>query len=381
MMKKIDAGLLLEKYKSGTISDQELAILESWYLQEINSNKSYEGLEENIATMDKNFSAILHTANKNTNPWRKIAVAASLLITLGAGFWFYNSTEPIADLKTTAIAKNDVEPGKNSATLTLSNGKKIKLTDAINGKLAEETGVKITKTADGQILYDTQAGTSDHDSKSDGLTNTLSTANGESYKVRLPDGSLVVLNAASSLTYTTNLNKLNVRSVTLNGEAYFEIAKDKKRPFVVKTATQEVEVLGTHFNVNSYNNEPLVKTTLIEGSVKVSPKNQDEKGIILNPGQQAALSATGSLLVSKVDTEEVLAWKNGYFLFNDEEIESILKKVARWYNVEVKYESAVSNERFNAMISRDKSLSQVLKMLEKTDVVKFKIVGRRIIVK
>jgi len=378
-MKKIDAGLLLEKYKAGTISDEELAMLESWYLQEIKSNKSYEGLEAHMQAMDKNFSAILQpNIQLKSNNWKKIAVAASLLITFSAGFWFYTTKHRSTNLKTIDLASNDIDPGKNSATLTLSNGKKIKLIDALEGKLAEETGVKITKTADGQILYDAQAVTDGNDN---GVLNTLSTSNGESYRIRLPDGSLAILNAASSLTYSTNLNKLDVRNVTLNGEAYFEISKDKKHPFVVKTATQEVEVLGTHFNINSYNDEPLVKTTLIEGMVKVTPEGKNGKSIILKPGEQAALTLNGTLRVNEVDTEEVLAWKNGYFLFNDEEIESILKKVARWYDIEVKYESGVSTERFNGMISRNKSLGQVLKMLEKTDVVKFKIEGRRIIVR
>lgn len=374
-MKKIDAHLLLEKYKLDTISDEELVMLESWYIDEIKSNKSYEGLEAHIHAMDKTFSFIPQPdSQRKNNNWKKIAVAASLLIAFSASYWLYRGT----DLKTNDQVANDINPGKNSATLTLSNGKKIKLTDAMTGKLAEETGVKITKTTDEQILYEAEAA---GNTKANGGLNTLSTSNGESYRIRLPDGSLVILNAASSLTYATNLNKLNVRSVTLNGEAYFEISKDEKHPFVVKTASQEVAVLGTHFNINSYKDEPLVKTTLIEGMVKVTPENRNQKSIILKPGEQAALSSGGTLLVTNVDTEEVLAWKNGYFLFNDEEIESILKKVARWYDVEIKYESTINKERFNGMISRSKSLNQVLKMLEKTDVVKFKTEGRRVIVR
>lgn len=378
-----NAGLLLEKYKSGTISEEELAMLESWYLQEVKSDKSYEGLAEQLKLMDNNVSALLRSETRRKNTyWKKIAAAACLLVTMAAGFWFYNSKSPEANAEIAGVTatKTDVEPGKKAATLTLSNGKKIKLSDALKGKLAEEAGIRITKTADGQILYDILGTSADQTGKSSGL-NTLSTTNGESYSVRLPDGSLVVLNAASSLTYATNLNQLPIRSVALEGEAYFEIAKDKKRPFIVKTAMQEVAVLGTHFNINSYSNEPLIKTTLIEGRVKVMPENRTEGAVVLRPGEQASLGASTQLRVSTVDTEEVLAWKNGYFLFNDEEIGSILKKVARWYDVEIVYESAVSTERFNGMISRDKNLSQLIKMLERTDVIKFKIEGRRVIVK
>jgi transmembrane sensor len=378
-MKKIDAGLLLDKYKLGTISDEELMMLESWYLQEIQSNKSYEGLDEQLSLMDKKFMFIQpsHLQSKSTL-WKKIFTAASILVLLAAGFWFYNNRFD-STIKTDQLVNNKIEPGKNAATLTLSNGKKIKLTSAMDGKLAEETGVKISKTADGQIVYEIQPGISSHAQQN--ITNTLSTSNGETYTVRLPDGSLIVLNAASSLTYATNLNKLKTRSVTLSGEAYFEISKDKNHPFIVKTNTHEVEVLGTHFNINSYTNESLAKTTLIEGIVKIKPQQDEKNSIILKPGEQATLTPKSIVQVKKVDLEEVLAWKNGYFLFNDEEIESILKKVARWYNVDIKYESGNITERFNGMISREKSLDQVLAMLQKTDVVSFKIEGRRVIVR
>lgn len=305
--------------------------------------------------------------------WPRIAVAAAIAIVLFcAGLFFYKLNINQEQLNQIAY-KNDVAPGKTGATLTLANGKKIRLSDAANGELANEAGVLVTKSANGQLVYEIKG--SDIGTNK---INTLSTARGETYQVRLPDGSLVWLNAASSLTYSANLTAHGKRRVRLDGEGYFEIAKDKTHPFVVTTGKQEVEVLGTHFNINAYANEPVVKTTLIEGKVKVNGFNGHEK--ILKPGEQATLTEN-NLLIHQADEDEVLAWRNGLFIFNDEPLESIMRKIARWYDVEVIYEGNVDrNQLFGGGISRYDNISILLKTLEITEGVHFKIQGRRIVV-
>ena len=309
--------------------------------------------------------------NKIKRLWPSIAAAASIVFAVGLGGYVYFNQEKETITHESSYA-NDVAPGREGATLTLANGKKIRLSDATNGELAKEAGVTISKSADGQLRYEIK-----EDSRDISKINTLSTAKGETYQVRLPDGSLVWLNAASSLTYSANLVERGKRRVRLDGEGYFEVAKDKAHPFVVESRGQEVEVLGTHFNVNAYNDEDKIKTTLFEGSVKVFHTNNE---ILLKPGEQATLSEN-KLSVSEADTEEVLAWKDGDFIFNREPIESVMRKLERWYDIEVIYRGEVPTDGFQGAISKFKNISQVLKLLEQTKVASFKIEGRRVIVK
>ncbi|MNL08096.1 fec operon regulator FecR [compost metagenome] len=209
--------------------------------------------------------------------------------------------------------------------------------------------------------------------------NTLSTEKGETYILTLPDKSKVWLNAASSLTYTAALMERGVRRVKLTGEAYFEIFKDKAHPFVVESKEQQVEVLGTHFNINAYEDEFVVKTTLLEGSVKIS--NAGSRSSILKPGQQAVLSDRG-IVLKNVEAEDAIDWKSGYFMFNNESLESGLKRIARWYNVQIIYEDeSLKGETFFGRISKFEKISKVFSMLERTDIVRFKIEGNKIFVR
>lgn len=200
--------------------------------------------------------------------------------------------------------------------------------------------------------------------------NTLSTANGETYQLLLPDGSKVWLNAATTLQYSANLRAQGKRKVKLlAGEAYFEVSKDKKQPFIVETGKQDVEVLGTHFNINSYADEGRTVTTLQEGSVKVSPLNNpnEKNNIILKPGQQSLLT-NGNINVQKADLETALAWKEGEIFFKDATIQEVLRQVSRWYNVEIKYQGVPTKEIFNGGIKRSSNLSTVLRVLELSNV-------------
>lgn len=187
---------------------------------------------------------------------------------------------------------------------------------------------------------------------------------------------MVTLNAASSLKFPASFTGLANRKVELSGEAYFEVAKDKKHPFIVQSGSQEVEVLGTHFNVNTYPDEKAAKTTLLEGSVKVSANGNAH---LLIPGQQSILT-NNTVDIVTANIKETMAWKNGYFRFNDDRIDEIMPLLSRWYDVEVNYEGKISDERFSGTISRYKNINEVLAMLSYSNAVKFKIEGRRITV-
>jgi transmembrane sensor len=263
----------------------------------------------------------------------------------------------------------DVKPGHSAATLTLDNGKKVLLNEISNGNIANEGGINVLKNKDGEVIYTV--------AKSDegvNRVNTLSTSNGETYQIMLSDGTKVWLNAATTLQYSANLRARGKRIVKLlAGEAYFEVSKDKAHPFVVETSSQTVEVLGTHFNINSYIDEGRTVTTLQEGSVKVFPLNNSNKknNVILKPGQQS-LYGNGNMNVRDADLETALAWKEGEIYFRDATIQEVLRQVSRWYNIEVKYEGIPTKEVFNGGIKRKLNLSAVLRVLELSDV-KFRL--------
>lgn len=321
--------------------------------------KSWEDLMEQID----------RAGAKHANLWPRIlTVAASVVIVFLAVYFFKRNQR--TDMTDTRSVAHDVAPGTVGATLTLANGKKIQLAGAASGELAQEAGVTITKSSNGSLLYEIKNGTS-----SSGTKNTLSTANGETYQVRLPDGSMVYLNAASSLTYATSLVENGRRVVILRGEGYFEVYKDKKHPFIVKTEKQEVEVLGTHFNINSYGDEPAVATTLIQGSVKVRTGKVEQ---MLKPGEQSVNDGK-TIKVSQVDVDSSIDWKNGDFNLDGVEFKIAMRKIARWYNVEVIYDEAISdNIRSGGWVSRKNSLSAVLKSIEASGQVHFRIKGKKI---
>lgn len=375
---KIRLQELAYKWLDGTLTDAEQLEFDSWFVQ---TNIEPLEIPSNIAENKEQYRQLIFSRIKKEigtakphmvySLWPRIAVAASIILVIGAGVFFYTNRPATETVQTDTYA-NDVAPGKQGATLTLANGKKIRLTDAVNGELAKEAGVVITKSVNGQLVYEIK----DAERESNNI-NVLSTAQGETYQVRLPDGSLVWLNAASSLTYSAALNERGQRRVRLDGEGYFEIAKDKAHPFIVQTDKQEVEVLGTHFNINAYKDEGGVKTTLLEGSVKISSGQNKQ---ILKPGYQA-INSGNAIKVSEVDTENITDWKNGDFYLDRIDFKSAMRKIERWYNVEVVYDASVpDNMETGGWISRNKSLSQVLSFIESSGLVHFKIEGRKVYV-
>lgn len=317
--------------------------------------------------------AVSESRNKTLRLWPQIAAVAAVLAIICAGVYFFNSrSAKLPDMvKVGAQEKHDVKPGEFGATLTMANGRKINLADVSRGEIGRESGIIITKTEDGRLVYEIDENVSDPNA-----LNTLSTARGETYQVRLPDGSLVYLNAASSLTYSTSLLQNGKRVVKLIGEGYFEVAKDKLHPFIVKTSRQELEVLGTHFNVSSYADDLVEKTTLLEGSVKVSAWDNSN---VLKPGQQAKLY-DGKIQISETDTDLAVAWKNNEFVVESEHIETIMKMIARWYNVEVVYIGEKTSQRFSGKVSRFDNMSKVLEIVESTGEAHFEVKGRTVYV-
>lgn len=310
--------------------------------------------------------------SKTIKLWPRVAsvVAAAALVVLGVYFFNYRNSK---HLDRNILTAQDVAPGTMGATLTLANGKKIKLSDSANGEIAKETGVVITKSANGQLIYEIngRSGTLNQ-------INILSTAKGETYHVRFPDGSVVWLNAASSLTYSTNLNVHGKRRVKLDGEGYFEIAKDKTHPFVVESRGQEVEVLGTHFNVNAYTDEPIIATTLLEGSVKVTTTTHAHQ--IIKPGEQA-MNDGHSISVTAANIDNIADWKDGDFFLDRVNFKLAMRKIARWYDVEIVYADDLPDAlEAGGWISRKNNLSAVLKAIEKSGIAHFKIEGRTLYV-
>lgn len=305
--------------------------------------------------------------------FRNVAAAAIILLLSGtAVYHWYNKHEQqklVAQNK--AIVKHDVDPGDNRAVLTLANGTKLILDSAKIGLLNQSGNISINKTRDGQVVY-----TEDKEQQQNSplAYNTISTPRGGQYQVVLPDGSKVWLNSASSLKFPTAFTA-NERNVELSGEGYFEVAKNKAKPFNVKVKDIDVAVLGTHFNIMAYSDEAAVKTTLLEGSVRLTQGNISD---LLKPGQQGVINNKGIKIID-VDTDEVVAWKNGFFDFERVNIQEIMKQLSRWYGTEVMYEGKTPDDEFVGKISRDVKLSQVLHILELSHV-RFRIENKKIIV-
>jgi transmembrane sensor len=351
--------LILAALESGQVDEQSLAV----------ANKITASVD---VTLMKEIAHRRNAFRGTRRLWSRISVAAVTVLSLGLGLYFYvNRSKPTND---TVTIVNDIEPGKMGATLTLANGKKILLGTAQNGELAKEAGVTISKSANGQLIYELKdAGGSGKET-----FNTLSTANGETYTVILPDKSKVWMNAASSLKYSLALASASKREVELSGEAYFEVAKDAARPFIVTSGSLVTKVLGTHFNIRNYPDDPSAKVTLLEGSVKVE---KGPESLIIKPGQQVeSVIGHGLFAATTADIEQVMAWREGKFRFGENSaIETVMSEIARWYDIDVEYRGTI-NRHFGGSISRQVAISKVLTLLQSTGGVKFKVEGRRVIV-
>lgn len=362
-MYKEEYLILVEKIANGTATAAEIAHYQASFdaFQKAELDWEQEGLDpvaleqESLLRFHQRY---LEKPRRNIALW--LGIAASLLLVLGS-LWLFQPATP--DMV--------IEPGGNKAVLTDGSGKSINLSHAKKGLIIK----------DGKFNYDDGAELGQQEQTLKEFT--LSTPRGGQYQVTLPDGTRVWLNAASSLKFPTTFTGLKLREVDLTGEAYFEVTKHPEQPFVVKTAAQQVRVLGTHFNIQAYAGESEEKTTLLEGSVRVDIVNGDAKAppLVLKPGQQSILREQ-QLKVIGVDSAMAVDWKNAFFAFDHDQLEDILKKVARWYDVEIVYlDERVKKEIFSGRISRSERVTEVLKKLSLTGAVKFEIEGRRIRVK
>lgn len=373
--------ILLEKYEQGLATNEEVRKLEAWYqtfedrpdiMADLSDAEKLSGRENMLYRISGIISAQTTAEAVQTKKtvvlWQRWMVAASLLIVLSIGGYFLlHKDQP--KVQFSKVLKEDFAPGSNKAVLTLAGGKQIILTGAKNGQLATQGGSVIQKTADGAVVYDAGGNGAI-------VMNTMSTPRGGQYHLTLADGTGVWLNAASSITYPSGFTG-NQRQVEITGEVYFEVAHNTAKPFLVKSGLQTVEVLGTHFNINAYTDEAGIKTTLLEGSVAISASGSRQT---LKPGEQAILKGN-SIRISETDTDEAIAWKEGYFQFVDADIETVMRQISRWYNVDVVFESPVTKQTFTGRISRFRNISKVLKIVQSYQDVTLTFEGRRIMVK
>ncbi|PWG81965.1 FecR family protein [Pararcticibacter amylolyticus] len=361
---------LAKRIRLGEASQEEILLYNAWF----NSFQRETGLYEDLSNENKDLlltSINKQIRRKSGHGWqgRRWLVAASLLMICSAGLFFYKNYR---QHNISVRYANDVPAARSSATLTLAGGRKLILSDLPKGSAYTSGGIKVSKTGNGQFKYEI----SDVEGIPPGQTHLLSTAKGESVMISLADGSKVWLNAGSSLEFPASFKSLPSRKIAISGEAYFEVAKDARHPFIVLTPQQEIKVLGTHFNVRSYQGEQ-ESATLIEGSVAVTCNNSCQ---VLRPGQRA-VPTHGGLKVLDADTSLAVAWKNSMIMFEREPIRNIMNVLGRWYNVNVKYSGEPVTETYTGSIPSSESLSEVLKMLEKSGGVEFEIKGKTITVK
>jgi ferric-dicitrate binding protein FerR (iron transport regulator) len=373
MMKNTDAVELLKKYRTGKCTEKEKALLETWYLQEATKSEMDFPVDALERLLDEVWESLpIHQPVKtNVRPlYIMRAVAASVLLLLSVGVYFFLKPQ-----QKQQIARHDqVVPGGNKAILTLANGQKIILTDAKNGAVARQGNIVVNKTAGGQVTYQVSNSTKSGQE----VYNTMTTPRGGTWGLTLSDGTRVWLNSVSSIKYPTAFTGKE-RNVEITGEAYFEVAHNRTQPFHVTAGGQRVEVLGTHFNINAYPEEDAVKTTLLQGSVKlVKSSGTTMESVILKPGQQAQVAAQIKV-IKHADTDQVMAWKNGLFSFEKVSLQEVLRQLSRWYDVEVVYKGNIEPRKFGGEIGRDLNLSEVLDGL-KASGVHFSLQGRRLIV-
>jgi transmembrane sensor len=408
---------LADKWLKGSLKGEELQLFEQWYNQQPPGSIQWDKDSGEAALKERLFKNIAGQMAKipsgarmykrkqlMTTRWR-LAAAACIIVLLSSGafLWSRRSVrDNIVKINRTAPAArvaNDIAPGGNKATLTLDNGTMITLDSAAaGGLLAQQGNTRITNQASGELVYQTNdapAGTNSGTTVDPAtgaavaaiLYNKVSTVRGGQYQLQLPDGTKVWLNAASSLRFPTAFTGKE-RVVELKGEAYFEVAKNAAMPFRVKiNEGAGVEVLGTRFNLNTYEDEHMIRATLLEGSVRI--KNGPSAALLV-PGQQAQLTGTENIRVADdINTDEIVAWKNNRFYFRSADIHTVMRQLSRWYDVEVEYSNETKDSkdaglkgssRFNAEIPRNTYASDVLKALELTGKVKFRIEGKKIIV-
>ncbi len=381
--------VLIQKYQEGSLTDDERALLDDWYqsFSQETTDLSASGYA-NSDELSRQISAKLEATIRARQPqerslYRRMrlpAVAAMLILLLSMGvFWYWQSAKPSPLIAAKPVKLvNDLAPGGNKATLVLDDGSVILLDSARNGILGEQGVSSLEKKNGGSITYSLNQDAMAASAKV--YYNTITTPRGGEFQVTLSDGTKVWLNAASSIRFPTSFHG-DTRSVHITGEVYFEVAHNAQQPFIVQAGQSAIEVLGTHFNVNAYDDENHIKTSLLEGSVKISVPGQSAgRPQLLKPGEQALVSRNGQIQLTKdMDPEEVLGWKNGLFVFKSTDLRTIMRQLSRWYDVDIQYQGNV-DMRFTGQITRNNNVSKVFEKLELTGELRFRVEGNKIIV-
>lgn len=379
---------LLEKYINNSISEEEF--IELWKtldqrrfdpdwlkaIEEVHDNPELHGLADEAQAAGRlaRIKAMIGNAEGMQRGFplpgsrrpviRMAGYAAAAVVLLVSGIYLFHRSSagrPPA-VAEASVTGGKIQPGSQRAILTLSDGRTVTLDSAANGPIAQQGATQVLKLANGQVRYQPSSG---HDDKI--AYNVLSTPMGGQYRLTLPDGTNVWLNAGSSITYPTAFPG-NERKVVITGEVYFEVAKDKSKAFRVSAGEQQIEVLGTHFNINAYANEAHVKTSLLEGAIKVNK-------VLLRPGQAFADNQ-----IAPTNIEQDIAWKNGIFNFNNQSLEQVMRQLARWYDLDIVYPNGIPQKEFGGEMGRNLSLGQVLKGLENSNI-HFELSGKRLTVR
>jgi ferric-dicitrate binding protein FerR (iron transport regulator) len=386
-MRSSELRRLLEKYVNDSISEEEFIALwktldrrrfdAEWKeaIRQVHDDKRLHGLSDpdQVANrlaqirvmMDEGVGQEVRSLGDRGRIVRLVGYAAAVLVLLVSGVYLvgrrHDSPQPA--VAAVPVMTERVRPGTQRAILTLADGRTLTLDSAANGRIAQQGAVQVLKLANGQVRYQ-PLGAGGEDKL---VYNTMSTPLGGQYQLTLPDGSNVWLNAGSSITYPTAFPG-NERKVTVTGEVYFEVTKNKNKAFRVIAGDQEIEVLGTHFNINAYTDEGHVKTSLLEGAIKVNR-------VLLRPGQAFAHSR-----IETTNVEQDVAWKNGVFNFNNQSLAQVMRQLARWYDLEIVYPNGVPRKEYGGEMGRDLSLGQVLKGLQNSNV-HFELNGKRLTVR
>jgi len=373
-MQKREFLELTSKIADGTASDREIALYNSYYNFFQHSGEDWEEEMGDKTEIGSKLNAVIYKqisfTPKRRAMWPRIAVAASVVLALSAGAYFFtqNYHHPV---QAPQIAYQ-VVPGSNKAILTLSNGSKISLNDVNNGSIAHQANATLIKNKKGQLVYQVN----DKPGNGDNAVtyNTVTTPRGGQYPLRLSDGTFVMLDAQSSIRFPVAFTGKH-RTVEITGQAYFEVVHDPARTFSVIAKGQKIEDIGTHFNVNAYPDEPAIVTTLLEGKVKVSG---NATSVILAPGQQAVQTTT-ELIRQAANVDKAVAWKNGLFNFSNASLQSLMREFSRWYNVDVVYKGSIPEYQFYGTISRNVKASEIFELLHRYRI-NARLQGRQVIV-
>lgn len=369
---------LIQKYKESTATDAEKQALMEWYRSTVYRDAEFPEDEASVEAFLLNRLETSIESKRGTGRRNWYFAAASVILLLGIGTVAILRKPHRPEPQVAVQPAHEIGPGANVATLTLANGSTISLTDAATGDIAEQGGIRISKTADGQLVYTVAPSTTASGLPDTGVAftyNKIDIPPGGQYQVVLPDGTRVWLNAESWLRFPVHFSSKE-RKVELSGEAYFDVHHDPDAPFRISSLRQDIEVLGTQFNVHAYPDETNIRTTLVDGAVRVTAEG---KSVLLKPKEEADLG--DGLHVSQADVEAAIAWKNGYFRCVDQPLEMIMKQVSRWYNVRVVYEDEkMKEETFGVLSNKFSNISVLLKMMEKSGNAKFTVNGATVFV-